>query len=563
MKQARQLCVGVAAAGIFGLGSAVTAAVAHADPASDSGPSASAGKIASHSAPAASRVRAPRSIAATRIAPPALLRAKATAVHIPARPAPQPISVPGSPLPFSVSGTASSATARSRISDPSPSFGAPYLVAASPAAAQVAEPTDPVVQHVLVIGIDGTNLGAILQDDFNQNLFDLMDTGTTAASTITGHTTISNPSWTGVLTGVWSETAGVSNNVFTPWTYDTWPTIFNQLETYNPAIQTTAIGNWDVIAKIAGAGSIPADVIKYYPQINDSWTDTDDEVGTASIDAIENTAAGTPSFQFTYFVGVDETGHEYSAGSPQYADALRNVDVNIGEIMESIDDWEEANPGEEWTVILTTDHGQDPSRKVGFLAHGFQTPYETTTFVIANGPDFQEGAINNTYLNIDVTPTVAQLFGISPEPYSQGMALMDRSAYNYQPTIPGQEALKDALNTAINMYGYPDIVTNLALAWRTIATTIPYVIYSAFNDLSAGLPDFLSFAVKLLGAIAYDIAYIPAQIVARITGVTGNSIIPETWWPYTPTPGTQTEAPESAAGVACGRAPDATTCLAS
>lgn len=558
MKQARQLCIGVAAAGIFGLGSAVTAAVAHADQATDSGASAGAGKAASHSAPAAGRARTQRSTGETRIAPPALLRAQATTVKSPARPAPQPVSVPGSPLPFAASGTASGATARSRISSSSGPVAAASLVAA-----QVGAPTDPTVQHVLVIGIDGTNLSAILQDDFNQNLFDLMDTGTTAASTIMGHTTISNPSWTGVLTGVWSETAGVSNNVFTAWTYDKWPTIFNQLETYNPAIQTTAIGDWDVIAKIAGAGSIPADVIKYYPQINDSWTDTDDEVGAASVDAIGNTIAGTPSFQFTYFVGVDETGHEYSAGSPQYADALRNVDVNIGDIMDAVDAWEEDNPGEEWTVILTTDHGQDPRRSVGFLAHGFQTPYETTTFVIANGPDFQEGAINNTYLNIDVTPTVAQLFGIAPEPYSQGKALMDRSAYNYQPTVPGQEALKDALNAAINMYGYPDIVTNLALAWRTIATTIPYVIYSAFNSLSAGLPDFLSFAVQLVGAIAYDIAYIPAQIVARITGVTGNSIIPPTWWPYTPTPGTQTEPPESAAAVACGREAHASACLAS
>lgn len=560
MKQAKQLCLGVAAAGIFGLGSAVTAAVAHADPA-ESGASAGADTAASHSAPAANRARSQRSTGAKQITPPTLLRAKATAVRLPAR---SPVPVPESPLPIApvspasaVSATGSSAAARSRISS-----AAASLVAAQ-VQDQAEELADPTTQHVLVIGIDGTNLSAILADDFNQNLFELMDTGTTAVSSIMGHTTISNPSWTGVLTGVWSETAGVSNNVFTSWTYDKWPTIFNQLETYNPTIQTTAIGDWDVIAKIAGAGSIPADIIKYYPQINDSWLDTDDEVGTASIDAIENTIAGTPSFQFTYFVGVDETGHEYSAGSPQYADALRNVDVNIGQIMQAVDDWEDENPDEEWTVIFTTDHGHDPTRRVGFLAHGFQTPYETTTFVIANGPGFQAGAINNTYLNIDVTPTVAQLFGISPEPYSQGMPLIDRSANNYQPTIPGQEALKDALATAINMHGYPDIVTNLALAWRTIATTIPYVIFSAFNDLSEGLPDFLSFAVKAIGAIAYDIAYIPAQIVARITGVTGNSIIPETWWPYTPTPGTQTEPPESATAVACGDEANASACLAS
>jgi hypothetical protein len=120
---------------------------------------------------------------------------------------------------------------------------------------------------------------------------------------------------------------------------------------------------------------------------------------------------------------------------------------------------------------------------------------------------------------------------------------MDRSAYDYQPIIPGQEALHDALNAAIDMYGYPDIATNLMLAWRTIAMTIPYVIYTAFADISTG-NEFLDFAIKFVGAIAYNIANIPAQIVARITGVTGNSILPVDFWPYTPTPGTQTEPPE-------------------
>ena len=57
-----------------------------------------------------------------------------------------------------------------------------------------------------------------------------MDTSTTAAASIVGHTTISNPSWTAILTGAWGERTGVINNVFTPWTYDRFPTVFNQLE---------------------------------------------------------------------------------------------------------------------------------------------------------------------------------------------------------------------------------------------------------------------------------------------------------------------------------------------
>ena len=91
------------------------------------------------------------------------------------------------------------------------------------------------------------------------NFRELMSGGVTSASTIVGHTSVSNPSWTTIQTGVWSETAGVTNNVFTPWTYDNWPTVYNQLEAaYGDRINTTVIGNWPVITDTAGAGrSLP------------------------------------------------------------------------------------------------------------------------------------------------------------------------------------------------------------------------------------------------------------------------------------------------------------------
>ena len=433
---------------------------------------------------------------------------------------------------------------------------------ASTVAATVVDPN----QHVLLIGVDGTDLSKILEDPYNQAFFDLMDTGTTAASTMVGHTTISAPGWTGILTGVWSETAGVSNNVFTPWTYDTWPTVFNQLETADPNIATTVIGNWEVIAQIAGAGSIPADTIVYYPLINDSWEETDDAVGSRSIEAIQNTVAGTPSFQMTYFVGVDNSGHDtYGAGSPEYAAALRNVNDNIASIMAEVDAWEAANPGEEWTVIAVTDHGQVLNAPLspivaGLLAHGFQSPLETTPFIIANGPDFGDGVIdgkgtiNNTYSQVDITPTVLKLFGLDPEPYSAGTPLMDKAASDYQPVIPGQEALKNALNDALGMYGYPDVATNLRLGLRTLAATVPYAVYTLVTGLADpgdcssftcvlfevnSLPEILAVPILFFGAVIYQVVNIPVQIIVRLTGVTGNSIIPPQFWPYYPVPGTQ------------------------
>jgi hypothetical protein len=63
---------------------------------------------------------------------------------------------------------------------------------------------------------------------------------------------------------VWSETAGVTNNVYTSWTYDNWPTVYNQLESvYGDEVNTTVIANWRVISDIAGAGSNPADNVHF------------------------------------------------------------------------------------------------------------------------------------------------------------------------------------------------------------------------------------------------------------------------------------------------------------
>lgn len=424
--------------------------------------------------------------------------------------------------------------------------------AVEPPAVTAADPN----QHVLLIGVDGTNLSAILADPYNQAFFDLMDTGTTAAATMVGHTTISNPSWTGILTGVWSETAGVSNNVFTPWTYDTWPTVFNQLETLDPSIATTSIGNWEVIAQIAGAGSVPADTIVFYPQINGSWLETDDAVGARSVEAIQNTVPGAPSFQMTYFVGVDDTGHDtYGAGSPEYAAALRNVNDNIADIMAAVDAWEAANPGEQWTVIAVTDHGQVLDAPLspllaGLLAHGFQSPLETSVWVIADGPDFADGYVNNTYSQVDITPTVLRLFGFDPEPYSEGVPLMDKFASDYLPAIPGQAALKNALGDALDMYGYPDVMTDLVLAIRTLVATVPYFVYTAVEGITAGLPEFLALPIKFLGAIIYQLVNIPAQLIVRATGVTGNQIIPPQLWPYNPVPGTQPVPPTASVPAA-------------
>jgi hypothetical protein len=533
--------------------------VAYADAGgSDAGPSASSTKASSSNAgpKARTRAQAPRTSGAVSQPAKAAASSKPAAAGRTTTPAAEALSLALATL--GIAPPSSSAAGSTTVSQGVGHTRRGVVMTATASAAagtggSVSTLAAGTPTHVLVIGIDGTNLSAILANPDNVNLQALMSGGTTAASTMVGHTTMSNPSWTGILTGVWSEKTGLFNNVFTPWTYDKWPTIFNQLETNDPSIQTTAIADWENIAQIAGAGSIPADTIKFFPKYNNSWLDTDDLVGQASVAAINGTTAGVSSFNFTYFVGVDDTGHESDAGSPQYAAALTNVDQNVGLIMAAVNTWNTAHPTEKWTVLVTTDHGQVPwpTIRLGsdMRAHGFQTPWETTTFVIANGTAFEPGAINNTYSNIDITPTVAKLFGLDPEPYSAGTPLMDLAGSDYLPVVPGFDGIKQALTDAIAMYGYPDVATNIALDLRTIVGFVPYFVYSVFNGLTADMSGPLKLPIQFIGAVLYQAVNIPAQIIARLTGVTGNQIIPPDLWPYTTVPGVQPLPPAPPATV--------------
>jgi hypothetical protein len=56
----------------------------------------------------------------------------------------------------------------------------------------------------------------------------------------------------------------------------------------------------------------------------------------------------------------------------------------------------------------------------------------------------------------------------------------------------------------------------------------------------------LKLPIQFIGAVLYQLTNIPAQIIAMLTGVTGNEIIPPDLWPYTPVPGVQPLPPATA-----------------
>ncbi|MGB3484262.1 MAG: alkaline phosphatase family protein [Mycobacterium sp.] len=404
------------------------------------------------------------------------------------------------------------------------------VITTADVAAQI---TDPTTQHVLVIGVDGTNLSRVLDDPANAKFFELMNRGTTGASSIVGHTTISNPSWTAILTGVWDSKSGVINNIFTSSTYNSWPTVFDQLEGANRDIRTKAIADWQVIADIAGAGAYGADEIVYIPRgANDPlYIQADAAVTLETVKSILGADAGyedVPNFLFTYLTQVDEAGHLYGGASQQYAQAISRTNTNIGLILDAVAAREAescaAGACEDWTVIMVTDHGHQPQQGFG---HGFQSPNETSTFVIVDGPGFASGQMNLKYSIVDITPTVVSLFGIAPRSDADGVPLMDRGDSQVDPAD-----LHQALQDAIGMYGWPDVGTNVALSLRTIFASIPYYIDTFTTDITAqlrsiagqgiflvsGVAAIAVFPVQFIGDALYAVTNAIAQVVGRLTG---------------------------------------------
>lgn len=565
MASIKRVCMQVAVAGVVaGGGSAVAAAVASAEPAvSDSTPSAGASPTASGRttgpparsraatapAPAAaatggSAVTISKNTARSRMGSRASLRGKpavdvppitpvprrqattapasadvAVAAPIPAPAPPAPASVPVLPvLPALPAAPASAVTVTG---------SAATTRRAAPAAATVQLVDTPT--HVLLLGVDGTNLSKILEytyDEPDSGFRAAMDEGITGATSLVGHTTISGPSWSAILTGAWDTKTGVINNIFNPAPYDAWPTVFNLIEYNRPAVNTAMVANWKYMNDIADAGGYPADVNEFVGFTN-SWEDTDDEVAARTIDLINAVGGSDSAFIFSYQVAVDEAGHAHGGGSPEYAAAVVNTSENIKTILDAVAAWELANPGEQWTVIITTDHGHQQS--VGF-GHGFQSPDETSSFVIVDieGDDTRDGQQNLAYTTADITPTIVDLFGIAQRSDFDGVPVQTKATSIVDPGAN----LKPALNDAIAMYGYPDIGTNIALGIRTVFASIPYFLDGFVTSITgqlqaivdqdifliSALAGLTELAVQFTGDILVGVTQAIARVVATLTG---------------------------------------------
>lgn len=274
---------------------------------------------------------------------------------------------------------------------------------------------DGVVDKVVVIGLDGLMYSKALGTSA-PNLTGLAAQGLLSRSSIKGHTTVSGPSWSTVLTGVWDSKHGVRNNDFDAAPFAKYPSVFTQIEKAAAAKETASIATWDKIATIAGSGNPHADLNTVTTPVpgDADESKTDAETAGRVVDAI----AGGTDFVFTHLDQVDGAGHRSGSASQAYLDAITRVDAQVGRIVAAVDARAKSNAGERWTILVTNDHGHTPTG-----GHGGQSAAETENFVLARGAGFTAGSTRSDYTIVDITPTVADILGVPASKDFDGVSM--------------------------------------------------------------------------------------------------------------------------------------------
>ena len=263
---------------------------------------------------------------------------------------------------------------------------------------------------VLLIGIDGVRPD-VLADVPTPNIDELAAAGRYTGEARTTTPSVSGPSWSSMLTGVWPARHGVTDNNFTGRDYAQYPSFLTRVEQVRPELATFAALDWLPLAQL------PDDPAPVLPPAIDTrvtldgyehgWAEAD---GMVAAEAVDHLARADPDALFVYLGNPDETSHRHGSIGTEYRDAITLADRHVGMLMEAV----RARPtyaDEDWLILISTDHGR---RSDG--GHGGDSPEEMTIFILASGPATADWPEPGPAFIVDVAATALDHLGIEIDP---------------------------------------------------------------------------------------------------------------------------------------------------
>ena len=172
-----------------------------------------------------------------------------------------------------------------------------------------------VTKKVMIIGIDGCRSDALIQAN-TPNLDELIANGVFSPDALNIEVTSSGPGWSAILTGVWSDKHGVTDNSFAGSNYQEYPSLFARVENHNFDLHTVSFCHWNPIND-----QIIQDEADFRLNLS-----TDAEVAAQAVDYL---SVNDPDLLFLHFDDVDHAGHSqgFSPDVPAYLASIEQTDI--------------------------------------------------------------------------------------------------------------------------------------------------------------------------------------------------------------------------------------------
>ncbi|MEH6450467.1 MAG: hemopexin repeat-containing protein [Oleispira sp.] len=271
------------------------------------------------------------------------------------------------------------------------------------------------LKKVFIIGIDGTRPDVIQQAN-TPNFDRLVAEGAYSEKMQSEDTSWSASGWSSVLTGVYRDKHGVTENTFSGSNLANISDVFKLLESSAKEIETARVSSWDGIYK-----HIPTSADQDFFYNYSSTGDTQTTAKTLELLATKNTDA-----LYHYFALVDVAGHDHGfhRDVAEYVSAMEAVDVQLGQMMRTIEN--RANyANENWMIIATTDHGGDSTGQ-----HGNNNPEHRSSWMLVSGQDSRipRGELFPEPSQVDLVATVMNFFELPQDANLDGHSLLNQAA---------------------------------------------------------------------------------------------------------------------------------------
>ncbi|MDH3735085.1 MAG: alkaline phosphatase family protein [Gemmatimonadota bacterium] len=264
-------------------------------------------------------------------------------------------------------------------------------------------------KKVLVIGIDGVWTD-VMAEAATPNIDALVAEGAWSMTARTTIPTISGPSWSSMLIGVWPNKHNVFNNNFEANRYGEYPDFLTRIESVRPELNTYVAGDWLPLVAEDSGGPLFGDAIDEVFAVDGyelGWAEADSVVTAAAVAAL---STADPDAVVVYLGNPDETSHLTGSIGAEYRGAIEEADRQVGQLLAAVHS-RPTTADEDWLILLSTDHGRRPNG-----GHGGRSEAELTSFFIAHGPSAVPGEIEGTPRVLDIAVTALAHLGIDADP---------------------------------------------------------------------------------------------------------------------------------------------------